>query len=164
MSLRRRAKEIAKDLNISEHTVRGYANDARQKLGVTSVRDAALVFLEFERELATRQNQGDRIQRVSEHRSDSASMASGFSNAPPGGLTQTTGHGAITEDNVTTFVIGAQSGWLKKLHAWLAALTLGRWLGMILLLTLAVILTFGAAAMALWGVFEVLHQIGSQSR
>ncbi len=44
----RRPKEIARALNISEHTVRGYANEARQKLGAVSTRDAAVLFMDFE--------------------------------------------------------------------------------------------------------------------
>jgi DNA-binding CsgD family transcriptional regulator len=164
LSMRRRAKEIARDLNISEHTVRGYANDARQKLGVTSVRDAALIYLEYARDHAPPQNQGDRFQRVSGHQFDSASLDPGFSNALQDGLNRTKGNISVAEGKTTAFAIGAQSGWLGKLHAWLAALSLARWLAMIVLLTLGVILAFGAAATALWGIFEVLHQIGSQSR
>lgn len=164
LSMRRRAKEIARDLNISEHTVRGYANDARQKLGVTSIRDAALIFLEFQRDHAPPQNQGDRFQRVSGHLTSNALFEGGFSNTHQDSLNKTTGPGSEAEGNMTAFTSGAQPSWLGKLHAWLAALSMTRWLGMIVVLTLGVILAFGAAATALWGVFEVLHQIGSQYR
>lgn len=143
---RRRAKEIARDLNISEHTVRGYANDARQKLGVTSVRDAATVFLEFEKEQSPPQYQGDHFQRVSDHLYPDARSGGGFSNP--------------LQDH---HVQGRPSR-LSALHPWLAGLSPVRWFGLTLLLTLGVVTTFAVAAMIVLGAFEVLHQVGVQHR
>ncbi len=143
---RLRAKEIGRSLNISEHTVRSYANDARLKLGVTSVRDAALIFLEFEKEQSPPQNQGDRFQRVSGHLSPDAGSDGGFSKP------------------IQDFQVQKRPARLAVLHAWLAGLGPVRWLGLTLLLTLGVVTTFSVAAMIVLGAFEVLHQVGVQHR
>ncbi len=42
------SKEIARRLQISQHTVDGHLNEARRRLGVASRRDAALMFLAWE--------------------------------------------------------------------------------------------------------------------
>jgi DNA-binding CsgD family transcriptional regulator len=46
----KRAKEIARDLNITERTVKAHTLEARKRLNVSSSRDAALLLLEYERE------------------------------------------------------------------------------------------------------------------
>jgi len=164
LAYRRRAKEIARDLKISENTVRGYANEARQKLGMTSVRDAAMAFLEFETSRSPPHIRGDRFQRVSEHLVLSASLERG-----PSTPLQTV-HDQLSDDvsleqGKIPFIPGhKQYDQLVKLHAWLAGLNLTRWIGVTVMLTLGVIAAFGFAAMTLLGVFEVLHQIGDQHR
>ena len=52
------AKEIALEWKIGEYTVRGYANEARQKLGVVSTRKAARLFQEYEAIKSPPQNWG----------------------------------------------------------------------------------------------------------
>ena len=146
LAQRRRAKEIGRDLNISEHTVRSYANDARQKLGVTSVREAALIFLEFEKEQSPPQNQRDHFQRVSENLSEASGSEGGLSKP--------------SQD----YQMQKRPSRLAALHAWLAGLGPMRWLGLTLLLTLSVVTTFAVAAMIVLGAFEVLHQVGVQHR
>lgn len=161
---RRRAKEIARELNISEHTVRGYANEARQKLGLPSVRDAALLFLEFERNQAAPQNQGDRFQRVARHRTDEAPSEPGYSE-PLSDEKQVQDLSAVANADIPA-VAGRIEGpdRLGRLHAWLARLSLARWVGLTILLTLGVIMAFGLAAVTVLGVFEVLQQIGGSHR
>ena len=165
MGVRRRAKEIARELNISEHTVRGYANEARQKLGLSSTRDAALLFLQFERLQQTPQNQGDQFQWVSKHHTDAAASSGGFSNAPRidrGPESEVPGRAG---GNSAAAAVGPKRlGWLIPLYGWLARLSVTRWFGLTLLLTVGVIMAFGLAAMTVLGVFEVLHQIGGQHR
>lgn len=164
LAQRRRAKEIARDLNISEHTVRGYANEARQKLGVTSTRDAALAFIEFESLQPPPQKRGDRFQRVSKHLALDVSSERGQSKPPQIVRDQLSDDASLEEGKVPFFPGLKHYDQLTKLHTWLAGLNLTRWIGVTVLLTLAVIAAFGLAAMTLLGVFEVLHQIGGKPR
>lgn len=165
MGMRRRAKEIARELNISEHTVRGYANDAKQKLGLTSIRDAAVLFLQFERLQQTPQNRGGRFQRVSEHHSDAAVSSRGLSDLRHGAHDRVDDAGAGTNGaSGLTARATSPSNRLLGLYGWMARLSVARWFGMTVLLTVGVIMAFGLAAMTVLGVFEVLHLIGGQHR
>lgn len=160
----RRAKEIARDLKISEHTVRGYANEARQKLGVASVRDAALLFLEFESTQAAPQNRGERFQRVAIHRPDEAPSKPGYSKPL---LDEEQVPDVSTGANVDISAAGGRierPDRLARLHGWLARLSPARWVGLTVLATLGVIMAFGLAAVTVLGVFEVLQQIGGAHR
>lgn len=160
----RRAKEIARDLKISEHTVRGYANEARQKLGVASVRDAALLFLEFESYQTPPQNQGDRFQRVARHRPDEAPSEPGYSK-PLSGEEQVPDVSTVANGDIpATAGRPERPDRLATLHGWLARLSLTRWVGLTVLVTLGVIMAFGLAAVTVLGVFEVLQQIGGAHR
>lgn len=159
---RRRAKEIARDLKISEHTVRGYANDARQKLGLTSLRDAAVLFLEFEAAMTPPQNQGDHFQRVANHLSNEPSLKPGQSNALPQGPFPDPVGPQVSK--ASAFPELGRYDRLARLHAWLARLSLARWAGLTVVLTLGVIMAFGLAAVTVLGVFEVLQQIGGLHR
>ncbi len=76
------AKEIAIDLKISENTVRSYANEARQKLGVGSTRKAARIFLEFEASRWPHQNRGDQFRRVEPPAPFEARSEPGYSDTP----------------------------------------------------------------------------------
>ena len=154
MAAYRRAKEIARDLSISEHTVRGYADDARKKLGVPSSRDAALLFFEFERAESPPRLQGDQIQRVAEDRIPGPSIAGGFLNASQDG------EAAIIQGNTTH--VGTSR--LQRLQGWLNRLGPLRWLALTLVVTLAVVTAFGFAVVSILGVFEVLQQIGAPHR
>lgn len=161
---RRRAKEIARDLKISEHTVRGYANEARQKLGLASVRDAALLFLEFESSQGAPQNQGDRFQRVARHRSDEAPSEPGYSK-PLSDEEQVPDGSTVANADISAAAGGPERpDRLARLHGWLARLSPTRWVGLTVLLTLGVIMAFGLAAVTVLGIFEVLQQIGGAHR
>ncbi len=75
-------KEIARDLDISFNTVRGYINEARQKLGVRSQRDAAWLFAEYETLQLPHQFVGDQFGWVAVPQPDEALSDSGYSRLP----------------------------------------------------------------------------------
>lgn len=151
MAAHRRAKEIARDLSISEHTVRSYAEEARKKLGVTSSRDAALLFLEFERFELSPRIQGDQFQRLADDQSIGATSGRGFLNT----------FQDETPAIIHTDAEPSDTTKLQRLQAWFARLGQLRWLALTILMTLAVIMVFGFAAVSVLGVFEVLQQIGA---
>jgi len=165
VGLRKRAKEIGRDLNISEHTVRGYVYTARQKLGLSSNSETVAVFLEYERLLYTHQNRGEQIQWVSEHHIDEAVQLGGFS------IPSNMDHGSAADVSAfaggnPTYAMeaGRPYGGFIAVYDWLAKLSIARWLGLTLLLTVGVILAFSLAATTVLGAFEILHQIGGQHR
>jgi len=165
LSLRRRAKEIARDLDISENTVRGYASDARQKLGLPSIRDAVALFLELDGSETPPQFRGDRIQRVAEHPPGGAALDRGL----PGALLDTQEQapgdfkGAANDAGPRMSGVGRVNR-MRRLHGWLGRLTSARWLGLTMLVTLGVITAFGLAAVTVLGIFEVLQQVGGGHR
>ncbi len=75
------AKEIAEELKLSQHTVHGYANDARKKLGAASTREAARLFRRYEALKTPPPNSGGEFQRVVRPAEDDAASGRGFSNS-----------------------------------------------------------------------------------
>jgi len=190
----RKPKEIARDLDISVNTVRGYLADARQKLGVVSMGDAALLFREYEAQQSTRRIWGDEFQRVSEQPAVVAASEHGLSEAPqfehgePGGCTAdldtenvsklaTKAPGTAHDNGPSqgTKAVLAEEGpgpdfelrlehKTSGVHRRLGTLSPARWAGLIVVSTLAVIAAFGIGTVSLLGVFEVLQQIGGPHR
>lgn len=190
----RKPKEIARELHLSVHTVRGYANSARKKLEAASTRDAAVIFANYEANLVTPQKRGDENQRVAATPSNDAVSAPGFSksseidphDAPVGGpganlipdvglgseiptLSAGSGHPQGFEmapprgrhhDEIQDVV----SGRGLRVHGWLARLGSVRWFVLMVFGVLGVIAAFGLAAVTLFGIFEILQQMGGSPR
>lgn len=180
-------KEIALELNISVNTVRGYVNDARQKLGVRSQREAARVFDEYERRLPPPQIAGGQSERVAAPDGDAPASERGLEETIffdpdvatreafcTDGITMPAVEIAASEtefggdqdgDQPGPSVDGAVAAGPEirgrfDLHNRLGRMSPGRWMGLSLVLTLAIIAVFGVGAVSLLGVFEVLEQIG----
>ncbi|WP_189487495.1 response regulator transcription factor [Asticcacaulis endophyticus] len=58
------AKEIARLLKISEHTVKTHKDEARKRLGVSTSREAALLFASYEAEFPLPPGEGDRSRGI----------------------------------------------------------------------------------------------------
>jgi DNA-binding CsgD family transcriptional regulator len=180
-------KEIALELNISVNTVRGYVNDARQKLGVGSQREAARVFDEYERRLPPPRIAGGQSERVAAPDGDATASARGLEEtilidpdvatreafwtdgAPAPGAERAAPDAHFGSDPDVTEAEPSVEGAVAAgpgnssrfdLHGRLGRMSPGRWMGLSLVLTLAIIAAFGIGAVSLLGVFEVLEQIG----
>ncbi len=187
------AKQIAIDLDIRENTVWGYATDARMKMGIGFSREAARIFVEYERELAPRTSLGDRVLWVATGNGLGSEVVDGLSSPPePDGADEVCGD-AVTDPNAvsdaTSFtepvvhhhpsqgenMIAADGGrqvgrgaslgdHRSGIHLWLSRMGPDRWFMSVVTLMLFIIAAFGLGSVGLLGVFEVLHQIGNASR
>ncbi len=186
-----RPKEIALQFNLSFRTVRGYADEARKKLGVASLRRAVIVFAEFEAQEGPPQSQGWQSVGVSDTPGDEATSGGGFSilpNAEPLVIEAAEVEKRSTREAPSSAVqppddlvepmgppmvaIGGRPldsnqpvltmSRILGLELWLSRLGFARWLGLTIVMTLLVIFGFGLAAVSLLGVFEVLQQIGGR--
>jgi len=182
-------KEIARELNLSVNTVRGYINDARQKLGVKSQRDAARLFVEYDRLRSPHQNEGDQFLRVAIPAVDEPTSDRGFETTSQFDLDGGTGNAQGIDAELKTasapaFSVlpegqapaqgdplnhagyrsdeapGAAGYRSSSVHHRLGQLSPARWMGLSLAMALAVIAAFGIGAVSLLGVFEVLEQMG----
>ncbi len=189
-----RPKEIARDLDISVHTVRSYEKLAREKLGVRSTLAAALLFRDFEALTDTPNSWGHHNQRVSPTGVEEAASSSGFAETYPLGVDesaeptfesdavltnsadQSSALPSATVDHMQNDQLkpGGQNADITQglrqglsglwLHGLLTRLTRPRWLFAVLVLGLVVIAAFGIGLVGLLGIFEILQQIGGPRR